>query len=125
MSAAFDLIRHYILVDTLQTHFGITDSALLWVMSYLDGRRQRVEVDDILSKEFDLLWGIPQGSCLGTLLFTLYASRLFQEIQHNFPEVMCHIYADDTQLYISFSPIITADENNFLSVLEQCIYASS
>ena len=43
MSAAFDLIRHDILVDTLQTHFGITDRALLWVMSYVDGRRQRVQ----------------------------------------------------------------------------------
>ena len=61
MSAAFDLIRHDILVDTLQTHFGITDKALLWVRSYLDGRRQRVEVDDILSREFDVLWGVPQG----------------------------------------------------------------
>ena len=116
MSAAFDLIRDDILVDTLQTHFGITDKALLWVRSYLDGRRQRVEVDGILSREFGVLWGVPQGSCLGPLLFTLYASRLFQEIQHNVPEVMCHTYADDTQLYISFSPI-TEEENHSLSVL--------
>ena len=84
MSAAFDLIRHDILVDTLQTHFGITDRALLWVKSYLDCRRQRVEVDGFLSREFDVLRGVPQGSCLGPLLFTLYISRLFQEIQHNF-----------------------------------------
>ena len=46
-----------------------------------------------------VLWGLPQDSCLGPLLFTLYASRLFQEIQHNFPEVVCYTYADDTQLY--------------------------
>ena len=64
-------------------------------------------MDGILSREFDVLWGAPQDSCLGPLLFTLYASKLFQEIQHNFPEVMRHTvtYADDTQLYISFSPI--------------------
>ena len=120
MSAAFDLIRHDILVNTLQTHFGITDKALLWLRSYLSGRRQQVEVDGIMSKEFDVLCGVPQGSCLGPLLFTLYASGLFHEIQHNFPEVSCHTYADDTQLYISFSPI-AAEENHSVFIIEQCI----
>ena len=57
MSTAFDLIKHDILVDTLQTHFGITDRALVWVKSYLDGRRQRVEVDGNLFRECDVLWG--------------------------------------------------------------------
>ena len=120
MSAAFDLIRHDILLNTLEANFGITDDVLIWVRSYLNGRRQIVEVDGTVSKEFNVNWGVPQGSCLGPLLFTLYASRLFNEIEQKFPEVMCHTYADDTQLYLSFSPT-EADETRSLSTLEQCI----
>ena len=83
-------------------------------------RKQRIEVDGVSSREFDLPFGVPQGSCLGPLLFTLYASGLVREIQLNFPEVQCHTYADDTQLYISFSPNI-ANEDHCVSVLEECI----
>ena len=59
MSAAFDLIKHVILVDTLQTHFGITDFGITGIVmgKVIFGwyRRQRVEVDGILSREFDVL----------------------------------------------------------------------
>ena len=44
---------------------------------------------------------MPEGSCLGPLLFTLYPSELFEIIKYHLP--MIHFYADDSQVYISFS----------------------
>ena len=49
-----------------------------WFTSYLTGRSQRILVNGTLSKNFELNWGVPQGSCLGSLLFIIYSSKLFE-----------------------------------------------
>ena len=59
-------------------------------------------MDGCLSDNFDLPYGVPQGWCLSPLLFTIYASELFQVIEEHLPDA--HAYADDTQLYILFKP---------------------
>ena len=48
---------------------------------------------------FSVEGGVPQGFCLGPILFTLYRSKLFETVKTHLPEVHC--YADDTQAYIS------------------------
>lgn len=116
LSAAFDTIDHGILLDILENDFGITDSALMWVNSFLSGRKQRIIINNCLSNEFNLECGVPQGSCLGPILFLLYSSRLFQIIAQHLP--IAHGYADDTQLYYSFKP---EAQDNAVQVIEECV----
>ena len=102
LSAAFDTVDHIILLRRLETSFGVTGDALKWIASYLSARSQRVMINGVLSDKFDLSFGVPKGSCLGPLLFSAYASKLFQVIKNHLPNA--HAYADDTQLYLSFKP---------------------
>ena len=98
LSAAFDTVSHAILLNRLETRFGITGPALTWLKSYL----QSVLIGDKTSSEQSLDSGVPQGSVLGPILFTAYTTPLGDVIrQHN---LQYHLYADDTQLYITFSP---------------------
>ena len=121
LSAAFDTVDHAILLNRLESTFGITGTALVWLKSYLSGRSLRVSVDGGLSDSFHLPFGVPQGSCLGPLLFTMYASKLFEVIKDHLP--MVHAYADDTQLYLSFKPGCTVTEQDAIRTMERCIKA--
>ena len=82
-------------------------------------RSQRVIVNGSHSDEFVLSHGVPQGSCLGPLLFTLYVSKLFDIIKHHLPDARA--YANDTQLYLSFKPDSTKNEIDAVNAVQSCI----
>ena len=98
LSAAFDTIYHDKLIGRLESDLGITDNALAWFKSYLSDHFQRVSVNGSLSDQFPLKQGVPHPP----LLFTIYTRKLFQIVERHLPQVHC--YADDTQLYVPFSP---------------------
>ena len=80
LSAAFDTVNHNILLTRLNEELGICGVALKWFKSYLANRGQRITIDGSLSERFSLECGVPQGSCLGPLLFIIYASKLFRVV---------------------------------------------
>ena len=101
LSAAFDTIDHTILLERLSSWFELTSTALSWVKSYLLDRSFNVSIDGAVSPVYQLLYGVPQGSVLGPLLFILYTTPLSTVISNS--SANHHLYADDTQLFLSFS----------------------
>ena len=118
LSAAFDTVNHEMLVNTIASRFGISGTVLDWFRSYLDGRKQRVVVNDAMSEEMHLNCGVPQGSCLGPVLFVIYISSLYDVISQHLPSV--HGYADDYQLYIWFKPE-PVSERESVKAMEMCV----
>ena len=99
LSAAFDTIDHSTILSRLSTSFGVSGTALAWLTSYLTNRSQTVRIGDISFTPSICISGVPQGSVLGPVLFTLYISPIGQ-IVSGFG-VSHQQYADDAQLYIS------------------------
>ena len=102
LSAAFDTIDHSTLLSCLLDWFGVGGSTLKWFSSYLTERFQSVKIGSTLSHYQKLLFGVPQGSVLGPLLFSLYTSPLSTLIGKH-KGVNFHFYADNSQLYVHLS----------------------
>lgn len=72
-----------------------------------------------MSTEVMLDFGVPQGSVLGPILFTLYTMPIGQIARRH--ELQAHFYADDTQLYLTFNPTISKDEEQAVEQVEACL----
>ena len=92
-SKAFDRVDHSILLRKLERN-GICGKLLCWIKSFLTGRSQRVSVNTRLSKNADVISGVPQGSVLGPLLFLVMIQDIDEEIYH----AVLSSFADDTRL---------------------------
>jgi len=112
LSKAFDTINHEILLRKLDK-YGITGTASLWLRSYLSNRTQRVKHHDTISDAMQTSQGVPQGSNLGPLLFTIYVND-FHRVNSKCKVVQ---YADDSNILYTFkrnNPTTISDINVFL-----------
>ena len=93
-SKAFDCVNHRLIIAKLKAA-GFKNEALEWVKSYLSGRSQKVVAGSEESDWAFCINGVPQGSVLGPLLFTVLVSDIGDAIKRG----RYHLYADDTQLF--------------------------
>lgn len=91
---AFDTVNHKVLLNKL-CNLNFSSGVLNWIESYLSNRPQSVRVGNHLSSSIHQSTGVPQGSILGPLLFSMYINDLPQICQKMFIQM----YADDTVLY--------------------------
>ena len=119
LSAAFDTIDHSILLSRLSTWFGIKHSSLNWISTFLCNRTYSVQISGVTSAPSKLIYGVPQGSVLGPILFALYTTPLSSLISSH--SVNHHLFADDTQLYTCFSPTDFSNSNQSIATTFQAI----
>ena len=94
LSKAFDCIPHDLIIAKLEA-YGFHIDALKLIHDYLSSRKQRVKVNDAYSSWKDIVYGVPQGSILGSLLFNIHLCDLFYFLE----DLDIASYADDTTIY--------------------------
>ena len=115
-SSAFGTIDHPILVHRLHTDFEFTDTVLQWFSSYLTDCTQYVSLSIHCSSFAPVHSGVPQGSVLGHIHFTMYIKPLSSIIDSH--PIIHHSFADDLQLQMSDPPDKISE---LLQSMQSCI----
>ena len=106
LSKAFDTINHELLIAKLEA-YGFSTNALLFMLSYLKNRSQRVSINSSFSTWKEIIGGVPQGSILGPLLFNVFQNDIFYFENRAF----ISNYTDDNVLYAFGSNLEEVKQN--------------
>ena len=93
---AFGTVSHNIILQKLKAQYKIDSTLLKFFVNYLQGRKQQVIIDNVVSNSVDVLSGVPQGSILGPLLFVLFMNDIYESID---AETNIELHADDTKIW--------------------------
>src|SRR5699024_1005347 len=116
LSKAFDCVPHNILLRKLYL-YNFHPSSVRLVMSYLQDRQQQVSIGSALSDATKITHGVPQGSILGPVLFSLYVN----DLPSHLPESDVTLYADDTGIGFTGSSVqsIINKKSNYLTKADE------
>jgi len=102
----------------MNRYFGIGGVALDCFQSYLSGRTYCARIDNVTLDISQLKYGLPQGSVIGTILFSMYTSPTADIIWKH--DLKYHCYADDPEIYISVDPT-QSNVNGAIEQIEACL----
>ena len=94
---AFDKVPHKWLLHKLK-FYGVSDSTLKWMESFLNSRKQHILVEGTMSDEAEVVSGVPQGTVIGPLLFLVFINDLPESVNSSLK-----LFADDCLLYLPIS----------------------
>jgi len=118
IAKAFDTINHSLLLHKLKVQFNLSDQLCQWIKCYLSNRVQAVAANSTVSPYLSIGSGVPQGSVLGPLLFSMYINDL--PAATTSPSQTA-LFADDTTIFASgkTTAIISSRLNTIMSCVNQ------
>ena len=119
LAKVFDTLDGEILLKKLEV-YGVVGNALAWFRSYVGSRRQVVKFNGVMSSEKRTIYGTPQGSVLGPLIYIIYMNDFVNACEH----LNVIMYADDTVVYYDHEnlPQCIGEMNRGLFMIKKWLY---